>query len=388
MLLNFLIFTGVLFSFLTAFLISFRFTPTTFSTRLLASYIFLNALCTSFYLVIVYGLINYFPFLYKVPAPLTYLIPPICYIYVRAVLNDENGFKKSDVIHLLPFLFFTVNYLPFYFMDIGQKSMLVFEVTQNFESTYLIQNGLMPEWINIAARSLLAFVYLGLQWRLILTFFKKHRNSVSNQFALIKKWVFDLTWMQTFYLSALFVVYVANALLVFYNTPVDDFIRLSAGFLVGATLLFISGYLLWNPKLLIGLPHLSIRKSGVSDMEANSEEKIIFEMVDRQLKEGRLFLDSHLKITSLSEIVNISSRRISYSIGESPYENFNDYINHVRIEHATQLIQNGYLEQFSVDALSESSGFNSKNAFYRAFKKVHDCTPGKFTEQNTRVFKA
>lgn len=388
MLLDFLIFTGLLFSFLTAFLIRFRFVPNTFSSNLLASYLFLNAFCTSFYLLIIYGLINYFPYLYKVPAPISFLIPPISYLYVRSVLNDQHGFKKFDLIHLVPFVFFSINYLPFYFMDMGEKSRLVYEITQNFELTYLVQNGLLPEWVNVAARAILSFLYLGLQWKLIISFFKKNENPVSKQFGIVKKWVFDLTLMQTFYLSALLIVYVTNALLVIYATPIDDFLRYSAGFLVGATLLFVSGYLLWNPKLLIGLPTLAIRRHETLNFDANTDDEPEFEIIDHHLKKYRLFLEPDLKIHVLSEAVNISPRKISYSIGESVYDNFNDYINHLRIDYATGLIKNRYLEQYSVDALSESSGFNSKNAFYRAFKKVHGCTPGKFAEQKMVVSKA
>ncbi len=380
MLLDILIFTGILFSFLTAFLIWFRFTPTTFTTRLMASYLFLNALCTSFYLLIVYGIINYFPFLYKIPAPISFLIPPISYIYVRAVLYNQHRFKKKDVIHLIPFIFFTINYLPFYMMDMAEKSQLVLRVAQDFELTYTIQNGLLPEWVNIVARSSLAFLYIGLQWKLIYSFFKKHRNANSKQFNAVKKWVYDLSLMQTFYLFALLVVYVANAFLVVYATPIDDFIRVTAGFMVGVTLLCISGYLLWNPKLLMGMPNLAIRDLEGSKPPKVSSSDFDFETLHNYLEEHRLFLDADLKIHSLSETVGISARKISYFIGESEYNNFNDYINHLRIDHATSKIKNDYLAHYSVEALSEVSGFNSKNAFYRAFKKVHGLTPGKYHE--------
>ncbi|WP_273568607.1 AraC family transcriptional regulator [Maribacter halichondriae] len=378
MLLDILIFTGILFSFLTAFLIWFRFTPTTFNTHLIASYLFLNALCTSFYLLIVYGIINYFPFLYKIPAPISFLIPPISYIYVRAVLYNQHRFKKVDFVHLIPFMFFTINYLPFYMMDMAEKSRLVLKVTQDFELTYIIQNGLLPEWVNIVARSSLAFLYIGLQWKLIYSFFKKHRKANSKQFNAVKKWVYDLSIMQTLYLFALLVVYMANAFLVVYSTPIDDFIRISAGFLVGATLLCISGYLLWNPKLLMGMPNLAIRDNEVSKPPREIPSGFDFEALHQYLEEHHLFLNADLKIHLLSETVGISARKISYVIGESEYNNFNDYINHLRIDYATSRIQNDYLTHYSVEALSEVSGFNSKNAFYRAFKKVHGLTPGQY----------
>nr|WP_289846498.1 AraC family transcriptional regulator [Zobellia uliginosa] len=76
--------------------------------------------------------------------------------------------------------------------------------------------------------------------------------------------------------------------------------------------------------------------------------------------------------------MDMPARRISQIISESSYNNFNDYINQMRITYAVKKIENNYLSTYSVEALSHTCGFNSKNAFYRAFKKAHNCTPGQY----------
>ncbi|WP_276168661.1 helix-turn-helix domain-containing protein [Zobellia alginiliquefaciens] len=378
-------FIGVLFCLFTAFLIRFRLNKNnSFSGHLLAVLLFLIAICNSFYLFIVYGVINYFPYLYKVPAPITFLIFPLSYLYVRAVLYEENSFKKIDTIHLIPFLFFLVNYFPFYFMDLNEKSEMVFEITQDFSKTYKGQDGLLPEWVNIVCRSLSSIVYLILQWHLIISFFKNKEHIASKQFALVKKWVYDLTIIQTVHSLSLVALYIANALIVVKAIPTTPFIHLVLGLLVCGSFLFVSCYLLWNPKLLIGLPNLRIKNPENYTLSSKSDIHIesVFSELNNHLQKTKSFLDPNLKVDTLSRATNIASRKITYTISESDYDNFNDYINQMRIAYAVEKIEDNYLDTYSVEALSLTCGFNSKNAFYRAFKKAYGCTPGQYGSNN------
>ena len=363
---------GIAFCLFTSLLIWFRFNKNnSLSGKLLGGVLFLNGFCNSFYLLIIYGVINQFPYLYKVPAPITFLIFPLSYLYVRMVLKGENKFKKIDVIHLIPFVFFAINYLPFYLMDLMDKAAYVYRITQNFELSYSGQDGLLPEWTNILGRSLSSIFYLGLQWHLIYTFFKKQKLNGSKQFTQVKKWIFHMTIIQTIYSSSLLLLYVFNALLSL------DIISNLGGFLyvlwflVNGSFLLVSCYLLWNPYLLVGLPKLTLKKK-------NSEQVFPIQNIDTLVKKQNIFLNPELTVYKLSKDIGVSARKISKSIGHSKFGNFNNYINELRVTYAVSKINEGYLEKYSVDALSEISGFNSKNAFYRAFKKAYGCTPLKY----------
>ncbi|CAM3425503.1 AraC family transcriptional regulator [Zobellia roscoffensis] len=383
MLTDILQFIGVLFCLFTAFLIRFRLNKdNSFSGHLLATLLFLIAVCNSFYLFIIYGIINYFPYLYKVPAPITFLIFPLSYLYVRAVLNGENSFKKVDAIHLLPFVFFMVNYFPFYIMPLDEKSQMVYEITKDFSKTYIGQDGLLPEWVNISCRALSSILYLILQWHLIITFFKHKTHISSKQFALVKKWVFDLTIIQTVHSVSLIILYIANALMAMNIIPFAHFIHIVLGLFVSGSFLFVSCYLLWSPNLLIGLPYISFKNYDATVNSPKPDIGSVFSELETHLNKTKLFLDPNLKIDTLSRATNIASRKITHTISESDYNNFNDYINQMRIGYAAEKIKDNYLDTYSVEALSLTCGFNSKNAFYRAFKKAYGCTPGQYDSNN------
>ncbi|MBU2948323.1 helix-turn-helix domain-containing protein [Zobellia uliginosa] len=297
---------------------------------------------------------------------------------MRALLNGESLFRKTDMVHLIPFLLFTINYLPFYLMNLEDKSQLVLEVTKDFSKSYLDQEGLLPEWVNMVCRLLSPIVYLIMQWRLILSFFKNIQRPASKQFVLVKKWVYDLTTIQVVYTVLIVLMHLSNRLMINGFISKAHISETVLSLLVCISFLFISCYLLWNPRLLIGLPHLSFNNQDASYHCSIQDNESLFYELENYLNKTKCFLNPNLKVDTLSRAMDMPARRISQIISESSYNNFNDYINQMRITYAVKKIENNYLSTYSVEALSHTCGFNSKNAFYRAFKKAHNCTPGQY----------
>jgi AraC-like DNA-binding protein len=61
--------------------------------------------------------------------------------------------------------------------------------------------------------------------------------------------------------------------------------------------------------------------------------------------------------------------------------NFNDFINEYRIRFCIEKIENGEWKRKTLEALSKESGFNNRNSFTLAFKKVTGVTPSGFLKQ-------
>lgn len=72
----------------------------------------------------------------------------------------------------------------------------------------------------------------------------------------------------------------------------------------------------------------------------------------------------------------MSSHELSKLINENLNSNFTEFINKYRIEEAKQLIVTN--SNYTIEAIGNSSGFNSKSAFYKAFKAYAGTTPAKF----------
>ncbi len=103
-----------------------------------------------------------------------------------------------------------------------------------------------------------------------------------------------------------------------------------------------------------------------------------FESIEQVIRAGQLYLDPHLSLTSLSEVVKICEGYISQLINYFTEQNFTSYINSLRVEEAKRLLQDSNYDHFTMVAIGMESGFNSKSTFYAAFKKYTGISPTEY----------
>lgn len=107
-------------------------------------------------------------------------------------------------------------------------------------------------------------------------------------------------------------------------------------------------------------------------------EKSIFliEKLNTIMANERLFTNPDLKLSEVAKELNISNHELSKLINDKLDKNFTEFINAYRIEKAKKLIKHNSL--YTIESIGNQSGFKSKSAFYKAFKKVTNTTPAKF----------
>ncbi|MEM9495138.1 MAG: AraC family transcriptional regulator [Pseudomonadota bacterium] len=93
------------------------------------------------------------------------------------------------------------------------------------------------------------------------------------------------------------------------------------------------------------------------------------------MQRDTLYLDPALSLGKLSEHLGISPNMISQTLNETIGESFFDYVNRWRIEAATPKV---LLADETILEIALSVGFNSRSAFYNAFKKQKGETPSAF----------
>jgi AraC-like DNA-binding protein len=87
------------------------------------------------------------------------------------------------------------------------------------------------------------------------------------------------------------------------------------------------------------------------------------------------FLNPSVSIRSLASQVEIHPNQLSWLLNEYIGKKFNEFINHYRLEHFKELVQNPDNDRISVIGLAYESGFNSKTVFNTFFKKEMGITP-------------
>lgn len=89
------------------------------------------------------------------------------------------------------------------------------------------------------------------------------------------------------------------------------------------------------------------------------------------------YLDQELSIQQLADRMGWPVKRLSAVINTNYQRNFNDFINHYRIEHACHLLKTRPKTEKML-SIQLDSGFASKSVFNHYFKKIIGCNPSEY----------
>lgn len=101
--------------------------------------------------------------------------------------------------------------------------------------------------------------------------------------------------------------------------------------------------------------------------------------IEALMKEQKIYLKSNLKIADVVKQCGVCRTYVSNYINQTG-NNFSEYINKHRVEHAKTILSQSPTKKMVV--VSEESGFTSEASFYRNFRKFTGLTPQEWLNQN------
>jgi len=372
------------------------------SRKLLAAVLFcLSVFCLN-YAVVGTRFFLAFPHAWRLPAFFSGLAPALIYLYVRSVLNQEFKLRPNDIFFAIPAILITVDFLPFYTLSGDEKRAIILKLLGNKKLALIEIEGLFPPGFGMIIRSSsgLAFTFLSL--------FKLHQNKKRSQFKASNTYSQNLViykWLY-FFLIAISFSYI---LLILWNflaisEKIEFFVAIS--FTTAGLILFICIYLFSNPKILYGLQGwvtepdvlpdatMADQKKSKSESSDSDESSFSLEMrkeigsaIENHFKCNKPFIYPRYKIKYLSLELHIPVYLISSFINHEYGMNFNEFINNYRVDYIADILKESTESQnFTLDALAKSAGFNSRNTFIAAVKKKTGMTPsGYFKHKFTSV---
>ncbi|MBF8455607.1 helix-turn-helix domain-containing protein [Kaistella sp. G5-32] len=112
-------------------------------------------------------------------------------------------------------------------------------------------------------------------------------------------------------------------------------------------------------------------------MSAETEQKILLKL--KEFEESELFTDNNVSLSTLATYCESNSKYLSHIINSYKKQDFNNYINELRITYIVKKLQNFPLyRKYKIAVLSEEAGFSSQNKFATIFKKVTTISPSVF----------
>ncbi len=96
------------------------------------------------------------------------------------------------------------------------------------------------------------------------------------------------------------------------------------------------------------------------------------------INDNQPYLEASLSLRTLANQLGIHPNQLSWLLNESLGKNFNEFINHYRIETFKALAKDPKNSNLTIMGLAYDSGFNSKTVFNTYFKKETGLTPRQF----------
>jgi AraC-like DNA-binding protein len=284
------------------------------------------------------------------------LYGPILYLYVRRITFNSN-FRWLDLIHLIPTLFYLLNYSPFFFKSSTNK-------------IEILTNGLLGDFfIWPVPRNYIVLIAIMLTYSFLIyfNFIKGYRDANK------KKW---LSWLSFSYFGYVisFISYFVLREFGFIEVHFDYFISFFMIFFIGLVAYF--GFL--QPQVFEGIPIQAIsgfskyKKTGLSKENSTALKDSLIDLMQTE----KPHLNSEINLSSLSEQLNLSRHHLSQIINENFNTNFFDFINQYRIREARSIIKEN--PEISISEIIYTVGFSNRVSFNKAFKKHTGLTPSQF----------
>lgn len=157
---------------------------------------------------------------------------------------------------------------------------------------------------------------------------------------------------------------------------------------------YITGAVAFSVILYLNVLILIYRKKTTdlfqSEPEKYANRKIyasdaakLIQQLDELMTEKKVYTIADLKLNDLAALIQVSGHQLSQILNDNIGKNFTTYINEFRIRKACEIIVAD--SNLKLEAVGYEVGFNSKSAFFAAFKKHTGTTPKLFKEQQAGI---
>jgi AraC-like DNA-binding protein len=376
-----------------------------YNNRLLAFILVIFAIQNFMFILLSSRLILEMPWMLRIFAPTTFLLGPVVFIYTRSVLNDELKFRKYDWLLLIPAVLTLINFIPYYFLPIREKISYLNTSFYKQGQIHDLARGILPGKLYYLIRICWSGIFLFLNFQQIFRFRKKNTAELLSKNKLLLNWLMTfngmllLVWMVT-------ILRLINPSFISSNLSIADI-------LLGATILFVCLQLFFWPQILYGvfkpistiiidqeiaeskdIPSVQTLSNTVhSDDMAEDTEKLPLtispeeqleykNLVENLFREKRPFLSPDYSLEKLVADTHVPRYILSAFINREYGMGFREYLNRYRVDFFKANLNDPLWDNFTLEAIAEKCGFNSRSTFISNFKKIAGQTPSDFIKSS------
>lgn len=333
------------------------------------------------------GLIIKVPHFFRTASPVIYMIAPTAFLYVRAILQEEQKFKLVDIIHFLPALLHLLEMAPFFFQSAEIKISILQGIFIDPDYSLAMYEGLLPPNVHAFLKSGIGLVYFLFQFHIIGKY-KREYTPLDPYQAKVLNWLISFTIILTVCYTALFIGLLIND----ETNTVQHFLTV----LIGIALLIILGFLFFQPQILYGLSDFSESENLAEDVFSKVANKRSLSLSINQIKDyqhtieeylesKKPYLDCNFRMQNMVEDTSIPRHHLSAVINTTFKKNFSSLINEYRINYIEKNINHKEWTNLSIEGIGIEAGFKSRSTFLEVFKKQTGMTPSEFLNKASQL---
>lgn len=326
--------------------------------------------------------------------PLSYLLGPLLFLYVKTTISDNNKLKKWDWLHLIPAILCLIATLPYTtlpFKDKMETAHRIVNITNDYRVNFFVVDFefiLISRSLHIIFYSILSFVYF--RWTTNNTF--KTNKTLPSNHKVLNKWFFILCFIQIIIASntlgnMLVVVYGHNFTV--FGLRGDQIFSDDHFFGLNGIAFFAQNFFLFLfPKILYGNVSYAVsieKESIIEEIKSNLPKKIKttvniedFEKILNEYLIQQPFTKKEFTLSQMSFDLKIPERFLSTYFNVELDTTFSEWRKNLRIDYVCKVLEDGESKNLTIEAISANAGFASRSKFIDAFKERKGVTPSAF----------
>ena len=286
---------------------------------------------------------------------------PMFYFYVRTSVDASYLFKGSRLVHFIPFLIHLSLLVPLLFVEADVRESYVNSYTERE-----LYRSFLPG-VRIGLVMAIIYALASFFW---IRRFEKHLVRVASSGEHLRiRW---LKWFTTLLVVLIFLYGLFS---------VRELYRLLAACTTTAFMCAITLIALVRPTVFHGIDtalKLSDEEKYETSQLDDAQKESYLQTLLQHFEQEKPFLKPELTLREVAEQVNIPYRYVSQVVNEKLDRQFLDFVNSYRVDAAKTMLIAPQWAHLSIEGVAAEAGFNSRSAFYKAFKKATGITPGAF----------
>lgn len=302
---------------------------------------------------------------------------PFLFLYVSVLIDHKIRFSRAKLLHFVPFVLFNLYVIIASFYPEFSEGIRLDHVEVDHQDPWLFNFFL-----------LLTVISGPFYFVLSISLFKKLDIDIFNNFSSYEH--VDLDWLRK-------LVYIFGAIwttLMIFTTlhhvlHLFSWVFCTHGLTLSlsAFIILIGYYGLKQKEIFIHFPDQNVEyitepKAKYAGISLSATEiEVYINKIKQFMEAEKPYLDADISLPELANKLEIPSHHLSRVINEQLGTNFFDFINQYRIEEVKARINNPEFDKLSLLGIAFDSGFNTKSAFNRVFKKMTGLTPSEYRRQ-------